>query len=472
MPTQDSLCRTDGEDAAAALAARERLLEHQLRHHYREIAQLRKERYEIVYTASWLVVRPLLWAEERLAAFARRLSAPAPAFASDRPSPAAPAEPARAPGLGRLLVDVTGTAARDMGTGIERVTKELSRALAEAAPAQTLLVLCDRGRLFECRAPFGAGGGRAEAPLKIEPGDCLLIVADSWNYREDYRGVPEALRAGGGRTVVCLHDLIPELYPAACHERTVTLFRPWLREMLLTADGVLAVSQATAAELMAAIRDRSLAHRPGLPVGWFHNASCFEPRPGAAARPEIGAAVAGGEPAFLCVGTLEPRKGHFVALEALERLWAQGRRMRLVIVGARGWFDYALVDRIRRHEEYGRRLFWFDDVCDEELAFLYARAAALICPSFAEGFGLPVIEASRCGLPVFASDIPIFRETGRDGAIYFRVNDPDALAEAIAGWAAGARVAHPGRVLDTSWSDAARRILDALERDAWTCRLD
>jgi glycosyltransferase involved in cell wall biosynthesis len=57
-------------------------------------------------------------------------------------------------------------------------------------------------------------------------------------------------------------------------------------------------------------------------------------------------------------------------------------------------------------------------VPDEELPFLYAGADAFVCPSTYEGFGIPVLEARACGVPVVASDIPELREAGGADAIY------------------------------------------------------
>ena len=68
---------------------------------------------------------------------------------------------------------------------------------------------------------------------------------------------------------------------------------------------------------------------------------------------------------------------------------------------------------------------------DEELAALYASSEALIFPSKAEGFGLPLLEAFIAGTPVICSDIPVFREIGRDCAIYFDPDRPEALADAM-----------------------------------------
>jgi glycosyltransferase involved in cell wall biosynthesis len=468
LPTPDDAAQRD----AAALSEQERLIEHQLRYFYDEVLQLRKERFEVVYTASWLVVRPLLRFEEALVGLTRRLlgpsaparPAPAGAAVADDPAPAT-TEPRR------LLIDVTGTIARDMGTGIERVTKDLSKALLDADPARCLLVRCDRGRLLACPSAFEAPSRDGGSELAIEPGDRLLILADAWNYPELYDGVFEAVRRGGGKVVVCVHDVIPALHPAACHERTLALFCPWLRDMVRSADGVLTVSKASLADLRRVISTHGLAHRPGLALASFHNASRFAPGAGVAATERARRLFQDRTPLFLCVGTFEPRKGHKVAIDAFERLWAQGKDWRLVFIGRRGWLDHALAARIREHPQIDRRLFWFDDVGDAELSYFYAHMSALVFPSFAEGFGLPIIEAARYDKPVICSDIAVFREIGRDGAIYFPVNDPEALADRLLDFEAGRVEAHPERIVQTSWPETAERIIDVLCHDHWDVRL-
>ena len=72
MPTPDKAPPPDA-GSQGTLADQEQALERRLRHAYDEVLQLRKERFEVVYTATWLVVRPLLRAEEALGRFARRL---------------------------------------------------------------------------------------------------------------------------------------------------------------------------------------------------------------------------------------------------------------------------------------------------------------------------------------------------------------------------------------------------------------
>jgi O-antigen biosynthesis alpha-1,2-rhamnosyltransferase len=132
------------------------------------------------------------------------------------------------------------------------------------------------------------------------------------------------------------------------------------------------------------------------------------------------------------VSALSPRKNHTIALDAFDLLWDEGVDIRLVIAGDYGWNCDALVDRIRRHPQNGKRLFWLEQVRDYELETCYRLSQALITPSLAEGFNLPIVEALSKGCPVLASDLPVHREVGGEFAAYFPVADATALARLIA----------------------------------------
>ncbi|PPD45006.1 MAG: glycosyl transferase family 1 [Methylocystis sp.] len=473
-----------GDEPSRQDADRERirLLEFQLDHLRSELLHLTHERYRLIYSASGHIYHLLRPIEQRLADagaavaahFRPREGKPAatPAPASPKlPDPAFQTLPAR-----RLLIDVTGTVKRDAGTGIQRVVKEVVRAsyCGPDLDIPVLAVRCEAGKLYAANAfaaSLGAVTSDPDAEIGIEPGDRFLMLSDSWNAFDELGGVLGRIRAGGGEIVSCIFDLIPELYPHACHEVTVPRYRAWLRKALLESDGFLAISRTVAEELADYVAASGLPHRPGLKIGWFQCGADLAAPATDSPRPKIAAAVAGSAPVFLMVGTIEPRKGHRVALDAFEALWASGMDARLVIVGRRGWFEEAIVARMQSHPEFDRRLFWFDDAGDGELSYLYDRAAALIFPSYAEGFGLPIVEAALRGRPVICSDIPVLREVGRDGAIYFRVNDAEALAAAIRDFASGARAVDPAKALDVSWADSARRIVTVVAREDWLRRL-
>jgi glycosyltransferase involved in cell wall biosynthesis len=104
---------------------------------------------------------------------------------------------------------------------------------------------------------------------------------------------------------------------------------------------------------------------------------------------------------------------------------------RLVIVGARGWQAgevLAQLDSLGRLaplvEEHSR-------CSDEELALLLSGARALLMPSIAEGFGLPVFEALEFGTPVIAADLPVYREVAGDIPVYIPPDDVGAWEQAI-----------------------------------------
>lgn len=453
-----------------------RLLEFQLDFLRAELLHLGHERDRLTYSVSGHIYRLLRPIEARIADIIAALRRQAPAAeipppVLDASAPAIAHAPAR-----RLLVDVTGTIKCDAGTGIQRVVKEVVRALYAGAGGDfpALAVRCSNGRLMTANDFVGSLGGPPTAPdteIEIASGDRLLMLSDSWNAFDALAPVVARMRAVGAEIVSCIFDLIPELYPHACHEVTVPRYEAWLRRALIESDAFIAISATVADELADFVSARKLPYRPGMKIGWFQCGANLAAPATAAPRPKISAAVEGAAPAFLCVGTIEPRKGHRIALQAFEALWAEGRDARLVFVGRRGWFEGAIVADFLAHPQYGRRLFWFDDVGDAELSYLYDHVAALVFPSYAEGFGLPIVEAAGRGRPVICSDIPVFREVGRDGALYFRVNDPQALAATVRDFLSGAQRADPARVLQTDWAEAARRIVSVIARDDWSRRL-
>ena len=102
----------------------------------------------------------------------------------------------------------------------------------------------------------------------------------------------------------------------------------------------------------------------------------------------------------------------------------------------------------------------------DQLAELYRRAAAVMVPSEAEGFGLPVIEALACGSVVVASDIATLREAGGDAALYRPVGEVMAWIDLVVGVLTDPRVAPPrerrlAHAARFSWREHARIVAEA-----------
>jgi len=137
----------------------------------------------------------------------------------------------------------------------------------------------------------------------------------------------------------------------------------------------------------------------------------------------------------LMVGTIEPRKAHADVLAAFEVLWSQGVQTKLVLVGRRGWQMESFEEVLLNHEMINVYLFWLEAATDELLVHLYRECEGVIAASYAEGFGLPLIEALAFGKRVLARDIPVFRLQEPWGVCYFDANaDKYGLAKVIQTW--------------------------------------
>jgi alpha-1,2-rhamnosyltransferase len=307
-------------------------------------------------------------------------------------------------------------------------------------------------------------------PEQVEPGvgDILLILDAAWNYVDDYPPVMQMIKARGGKSVVCIYDILPLTYPSLFQPRTVQNFQDWHERIVRKSDAAIAISHATAESLLDFTYKGHAAPASPFPVGWWPLGADFAKTAAEGVACKEVAQVAGGEPYFLSVGTLEPRKGYPTALDAFERLWRAGSGARYVIVGRPGWNTRALQKRLRNHPELGRRLFWFSNASDADLQLLYAQARGVMLASVAEGFGLPLVEAALHGVPVIASDIPVFREVGGDGARYFKLLDPASLATAIEETLAQPKA--PPAIKTISWAESAKRLVKVVREEAYQLR--
>lgn len=262
------------------------------------------------------------------------------------------------------------------------------------------------------------------APFDIAPGDVLFCPA----YWHD---VPpahfRALQRRGCRIATLVHDILPVTHAKFYKAPWKHEFAANLLSAMRHSDALFAVSAYTADSM------RELAERNGLQdlrVDVLHNG--FQPLVSAAMRERMAAhdfrpalrdparyAMIRDSRPFLMVGTVEPKKGHIPTIRAFEALWDAGLSRPLVIAGRKGWLEESVVHAITGSRHFGERLFWFEDFDDLDLAFAYHHARGLVFASYAEGFGIPMVEALSAGRPVIAYDTPVNREVlGEHGLIY------------------------------------------------------
>jgi glycosyltransferase involved in cell wall biosynthesis len=235
--------------------------------------------------------------------------------------------------------------------------------------------------------------------------------------------------------VVTVHDLSVFRHPDTFNRWTRSYSRVFLPRLARGARLVIAVSEFTKAEAV-----ELLGVDPGrvrvIPHGV---ASPFEPY-----GPAAGGSYA------LAVGTLEPRKNLARAVLAAERAGVELR-----VVGPPGWGGVD-VDTV-------------GFVDDDELARLYRGAECLVYPSLYEGFGLPVLEAMACGIPVVTSATGATAEVAGDAAVLVDPLDVDAIAAGIREALERReelRAAGLARASQFTWENAARQTVDVYREAA------
>lgn len=135
------------------------------------------------------------------------------------------------------------------------------------------------------------------------------------------------------------------------------------------------------------------------------------------------------QPYVLTVARVDPRKNHLGVLRTFEALVHEGRDLRWVIAGPVGWRCEEIEAALAR-SPVRERIEWRRAVSEAELARLYAGAALFLWPSYAEGYGLPPLEAMRAGVPVIASNRTTLPEVLGDGAWLVDPDEEGALTEA------------------------------------------
>jgi glycosyltransferase involved in cell wall biosynthesis len=136
-------------------------------------------------------------------------------------------------------------------------------------------------------------------------------------------------------------------------------------------------------------------------------------------------------PYILYLGTLEPRKNLERLIEAFIQL-KKGKRIneKLVVSGLKGWGYQSIFDRVAS-SSIEKEVIFAGFVPNEFLPFLYNGASAFVYPSLYEGFGLPVLEAMACGVPVVTSNVSSLPEVAGDAAVLINPYSVDELADRI-----------------------------------------
>lgn len=364
----------------------------------------------------------------------------------------------------RIGIDYTSAVRQQAGIG--RYTRGLIGALAEL-DHETRYVLFSAGRDPSRRAwpanyalralPFSDRHlailwQRLQLPLPVETFTGRLDLYHSPDFV-----LPPVWRA---RTILTVHDLSFMRYPACFSRPLLDYLMRKVPPAVERADAILADSESTRHDLIELLHmaaDRVTVVYPAVEPH-------FRPDEDESALATTLARYGIQRPYLLGVGTLQPRKNFGLLIRAYHALRAsRGIPHRLVIAGGQGWLFDEIHDTIRSLH-LGEQVHLTGFVADEDLPALYRGAALFAFPSLYEGFGIPVLEAMACGVPVVTSAASSLPEAAGDAALLVDPNDVDALTEAL--WRvlddSALRNALRARGFEQikrfSWAESARRL--------------
>lgn len=246
--------------------------------------------------------------------------------------------------------------------------------------------------------------GGAFHPSGLRP-DCRYFV-----IKLDYKGFKyerflTTITRNNLTMLAVVHDLIPLLNSEFCTPASTMQFKNHLSKILTHAQGIVTISDTTKQQLQHYVHKEGLSCPPvfsaPLAPGLAHGTSVGEPL------------VA--TPYFIVLSTIGTRKNHLLLLRVFQKLLARyGQNTpKLVIIGKRSTHCPSTLALLDKNGPL-REIILEAQASDPDLANYLHYAKALLFPTFAEGYGLPLVEALNFGVPVIASDLPVFREIAGD----------------------------------------------------------
>ncbi len=226
--------------------------------------------------------------------------------------------------------------------------------------------------------------------------------------------LPIGIRKSGIRSIVTIHDLIFLRHPEYYHWLDSRIYAWKFRRTIKEADHIVAISECTKRDIM------EYAQVDSSKISVVYQ-SC-SPRFTVSGKPADTS-----QRYILSVGSIEERKNILLAVKALHWL---PEEIKLVLVGRHTKYADRVTDYVKAHH-LEHRVSLRHGVTNEELPALYAGAEAFVYPSRYEGFGIPVIEAICCGLPVVACTGSCLEEAGGPHSLYVSPDDERGMANAL-----------------------------------------
>lgn len=334
---------------------------------------------------------------------------------------------------GAVLVDVQDTVTTRIGTGVQRVAREVALdwskrdnvQLVGWTASRTALVRVDaeRVRARLARGVFGKGS--------IVPWGGHFVLAETTTETARSARIQAIAEYSSASTSMIAYDAIPLTIAETTGPGMPGVFLKYLAAAARM-HMVAAISEATAVEYRGWRRMLAAAGIPGpevVTVPLAASVPTLDPQFEDAARARL---LVDDLPLVLCVGSHEPRKNHLAVLQAAEILWRDGKHFSLAFVGGNSWNSEDFHATVARLKAAGRPVQVVTGMSDGELWWGYSLARLTVFPSLGEGFGLPVAESLYAGTPAVTSGFGSMAEIAAwGGCVAVDPRDDDSVAAGI-----------------------------------------
>ena len=341
-----------------------------------------------------------------------------------------------------IYIDITMLDRGRLNTGIQRVVTEfLKRAIATSVGIDYKIIsynsqlksmeLLDNQEIKIFVNNVKKYQFKTKQTLDIEtlevPKNTLFFDIDSaWNAPLKRAGLYPKLKQNGFLIFNLLYDLVPVVNPQYAHAQTVSNFKPFLKAIYQHSDLVFFDSLSANNDFIEQQKLTNTNHIPTRVVGL---GSDFIKNK----EPLIDSKLnkLANKKYILFVGTIEPRKSQYSMLKAFNVLAEKDPDLNLVFIGRQGWNVEGFIKTLNSHPLKDKRLFWLNNINDQQLNYFYQNAFIVTYLSEYEGYGLPIAESLQMGNITIASKNSSMYEVGRDFADYIEYGTQNELVDII-----------------------------------------
>lgn len=267
------------------------------------------------------------------------------------------------------------------------------------------------------------------------------------------------------KCIVTIHDLVALLFPSNHNKKAVLIEKMLLGRAVKKADKILAVSSNTKQDLI----EKFQLDESKIEVVYASGSESFQQIEDPEMLENFRLKTNLPEKFFLAVGTIEPRKNYPNLIKAFAEFSKKYPKYRLIIVGRDGWQFEETYKAI--HENYmQKKVHFLGYLSEKSIVNLYNMAEAFVFPSLYEGFGIPPLDAMRCGCPVIAANTSSLPEVVGNAGILIDPKNPHSITAAML------KIVENKELRDTmvqngfaqakkfSWEASAKRLLEIIKK--------